>query len=211
MWKVLIAVLLVCTGAVSVLAQEQADEIAGTVGRTIIGDQTPPNTNFFNNTVHFGHGTSFEVNYAHRFRTLGSGWGALWLEVPAIFNLDEDLNYGANQIPKDYSSFFITPSARLNLIPDLAVSPWVSFGGGYGHFSASNDLVFFGPNTGHRIKNTGVLQGGVGFDVRLPKIHRLKFRFEARDYLSGMPPLNIDTGRDHQHNYYVAAGGVFRF
>jgi hypothetical protein len=107
MRKVLIAALLAFTGAVSGLAQDQANEIAGTVGRTIISDQTPPNTNFFNNTVHFGHGTSFEVNYAHRFCHFG--WGALWLEVPAIFNLDEDLNYGLNQIPDDYSSYFITP------------------------------------------------------------------------------------------------------
>jgi hypothetical protein len=93
----------------------------------------------------------------------------------------------------------------------MAVSPWVSFGGVFGHFAASKNLVFFGTNTGHRIKNTGVLQGGVGFDVRIPGVHRLKFRFEARDDWSGAPPLNIDTGKDHQHNYYVAAGGVLRF
>ena len=208
MRKFLIAALLIIVGAMTARAQDHTDELAGTIGRTIIGDQTTSDTSIPYHTVHFGHGTSFEVNYAHRFRNFG--WGALWLEVPAIFNPDEDLNYGANQIPIDYSSYFITPAARLNLIPDMAISPWVSFGGGVGHFAASKDLVFFGPNTGNRIKTTGVLQGGVGMDVRLP-IHRLKFRFEARDDWSGAPPLNIDTGRSRQHNYYVAAGGVFRF
>jgi hypothetical protein len=208
MRKFLIAALLIFCATTTALAQAQNDELAGTIGRTFISDQTPPNTNFFNNTVHFGHGTSFEINYGHRFRSYG--WGDLWLEVPAIFNPDEDLNYGTNQIPKDYSSYFITPAARLNLIPALAVSPWVSFGGGIGHFVASKELLFFGTNNGHRVETTGVLQGGVGFDVRLP-IHRLKFRFEARDDWSGAPPLNIDTGKSRQHNYYVGAGAVFRF
>jgi hypothetical protein len=209
MRKLLIAALLLPVGAMSVLAQELKNELAGTIGRTFISDQTPPNTNFFNNTVHFGHGTSFAINYARKFRSYG--WGDLSLEVPAIFNPDEDLNYGTNQIPEDYSSFFITPAARVNLIPTLAVSPWVSFGGGIGHFVASKSLVFFGTNNGHRIETTGVLQGGVGIDVRLPALHRLRFRFEARDDWSGAPPLNINTGHSRQHNYYVAGGAVFYF
>src|SRR5262249_56790531 len=88
MRKLLIAALLVAAGAVSALAQEEKNELAGTIGRTIISDQTPPNTSFFNNTVHFGHGTSFEVNYARHLRSY-SWWGSLWVEVPAIFNPDE--------------------------------------------------------------------------------------------------------------------------
>jgi hypothetical protein len=210
MRKLLIAALLVFLGAVCVLAQDEKNEIAGTIGRTFISDQTPPNTSPPNNVVHFGHGTSFEINYARRLRTY-SWWGSLWVEVPAIFNPDEDLNYGTNQIPKEYSSYFITPAARFNLIPNLAISPWVSFGGGIGHFTASKDLVFFGTNTGSRGKTTGVLQAGVGMDVRLPGLQRLRFRFEARDDWSGAPPLNINTGKDHQHNYYVAGGAAFRF
>jgi hypothetical protein len=207
MRKFLVASLAMFCGAVAAQAQDEKNELAGTIGRTFVSDQTPPNTNFFNNTVHFGHGTSFAINYGRK--VLSYGWGDLWLEVPAIFNPDEDLNYGTNQIPKDYSSYFITPAARLNLIPNMAVSPWVSFGGGIGHFAASKELVFFGTNTGHRIKTAGVLEGGVGFDVRL--LRRLKFRFEARDDWSGAPPLNIDTGKDRQHNYYVAGGAAFRF
>jgi hypothetical protein len=121
------------------------------------------------------------------------------------------LNYGTNQIPRQYGSFFVTPAARLNLIPDLAVSPWVSFGGGIGRFSASHELVFFGTNTGDRGKTTGVLEAGVGIDVRLPKMQRTRFRFGFRDDWSGAPPLNIDTGRSRQHNYYVGGGLVFHF
>ncbi len=201
--------LLLVAGSTITAAQEQKNEVAGTVGRTFISDQTVPNTSFFDNTVHFGKSTSFEINYARKFRSYR--WGDLSFEVPAIFNPDEDINYGLNQVPKQYSSVFITPSARVKLIPDLAFSPWVSFGGGIGHFVASKDLVFFGKNTGHRIKTTGVLQGGVGMDVRLPKFHSVRFRVEVRDDWSGVPPINVDTGKTRQHNYYVGGGIVYRF
>ncbi len=204
-----VAALLLVAGRTIAIGQEPKNEISGTIGRTIISDQGVPNTNFFDNTVHFGKGTSFEINYARILKRYGV-WN-LALEVPAIFNPDEDLNYGLNQVPIDYSSFFITPAARVNLIPDLAISPWVSFGGGIGHFVASKDLVFFGTNPGHRVKTTGVLQGGVGFDVRLPKLTHIKFRFEARDDYSGVPPINVNTGRSRQHNYYVGGGAVFLF
>jgi len=204
-----VAALLLVAGRTIAIGQEPKNEISGTIGRTIISDQGVPNTNFFDNTVHFGKGTSFEINYARILKRYGV-WN-LALEVPAIFNPDEDLKYGLNQVPIDYSSFFITPAARVNLIPDLAISPWVSFGGGIGHFVASKDLVFFGTNPGHRVKTTGVLQGGVGFDVRLPKLTHIKFRFEARDDYSGVPPINVNTGRSRQHNYYVGGGAVFLF
>ena len=35
---------------------------------------------------------------------------------------------------------FVTPAARVNLFPTTAVSPWVSFGGGFGHISQSKAL-----------------------------------------------------------------------
>src|SRR5882724_1311786 len=157
------AVMLLAAGSTVAAAQESGveeskNEIAATIGRTFISDQGVPGTSFFDNTVHFGKGLSLEGNYARRLRRYF--WGDLAVEVPLIFNPDEDLNYGMNQIPKQYSSLFITPAARVTLIPNLAVSPWVSFGGGIGHFEASKDLVFGGTNPGPRGKTTGVLEGG---------------------------------------------------
>jgi len=101
MRKFLIAALLLPVGAIAVLAQEQKNELAGTIGRTIISDQTTPDLSTPFNTVHFGHGTSFNINYARRLRSYR--WGDLSTEVPVILNPDEDLNYGTNQIPKEYS------------------------------------------------------------------------------------------------------------
>jgi hypothetical protein len=191
--------------------QEGRNEVAGTVGRTFISDQGVPNSGLANSIINHGTGFSFEVNYARILR--GSDWADLAIEVPAIFNPDEDLHYFANQIPRQYNSFFVTPAARLRLFPEVAVSPWVSFGGGLGHFQASSNLVFAGKNTGNRGATTGVLQGGVGLDVRMPwgVFPRFKIRVEARDDWSGVPPLNVNTGKTRQHNYYVAGGLAYRF
>ena len=204
-----IAVLILVAAGVSA-AQDQMNEIAGTVGRTFISDQGVPGTNFFDNTVHSGRGLSFDISYARALRNYG--WGSLWVEVPFLWNPDEDLNYGINAVPKQYSSMFLTPAARVRFFEGMAFQPWVSFGGGIGHFVASKDMVFYGPNTGHRIKTTGVLDGAIGLDVPLGrKFQNAIFRFEARDNWSGEAPINVDTGKSRQHNFYVGGGVVFKF
>jgi hypothetical protein len=202
-------IILVAGGTVLAHSQETSNEISATVGRTFISDQTVPNTNFFDNTVHFGIAWSYEFNYARKLRSYR--WGTLSAEIPVLFSPDEDLNYGLNQIPEAYKSIFITPAVRVTVLRDFPFSPWVSFGGGIGHFQASKNLVFSGPNPGHRVKTTGVLQGGVGMDVKLPKLARIRLRVEARDDWSGVPPLNVNTGKTRQHNYYVGGGPVFYF
>ena len=125
-------------------------------------------------------------------------------------NPDEDLHAAQNLIPKQYSSFFVTPAARLNVFPDQAVSPWVSYGGGFGHFSESSTLLFGGlPNPGKTGTTTGVLQAGVGLDVRI--FGHFSLRGEARDFWSGVPQLNVNTGKSRQHNIFVGGGIVWHF
>jgi len=185
---------------------EQKHEIAVTVGRTFISDQTVPNTSFFNNTIHSGAGLSFNFSYAHALRTYQ--WGSVWLEIPFLWNPDEDLNYGQNVIPIDYSSLFLTPAARVRFLEGFAFHPWVSFGGGYGRFFVSDKLLFGGPNPGGS-GNTGLLQMGVGLDV---KVHGpWGIRLAARDFWSGHPPLLVETNRDRQHNFFVGGGVTWQF
>jgi hypothetical protein len=192
------------------LASGGKNEIAGTLGHTFVSDQGVPNSGLSNSTISHGAGYSFEINYARILR--GYDWADFAIELPATLNPDEDLHYFTDQIPQQYSSLFITPAARVRFFPDVAFSPWISFGGGLGHFEASSNLVFFGKNTGNRGETTGVLQGGVGLDVHIPgPIRRLKIRVEARDDWSGIPPLNLNTGKTRQHNYNVAGGLVCRF
>lgn len=184
------------------------NELAGSIGRTFIADVTPPNTNFFDNTIHSGRGLTFEATYARHLLGNG-GFATLSLEVPLAINPDEDLNYGLNVVPKQYSSFFITPGARVNIFADTAVSPWVSVGGGFGHFSESSDLLFGGANPGKTGTTTGVIQFGAGFDVKI--FHSLRLRMEVRDFDSGVPQLNVDLGKTRQHNLFVAGGIVYHF
>lgn len=197
--------------AIAFAQAEGKNEVAGAFGHSFISDQGVLNSGLSNSTISHGAGYSFEVDYARVLRAYD--WADFAVEVPATFNPDEDLHYFTDQIPQDYSSFFITPAARVRFFPNVNFSPWISFGGGLGHFQAGSNLLFFGKNTGTRGEATGVLQGGVGLDVRIPYlgIQRLKIRVEARDDWSGVPPLNVNTGKTRQHNYYVAGGLVYRF
>ena len=178
-------VLAVCTIVTHVSAQQ--NEVSGLIGRTFISDQGIKGGTFFDNNVHFGKGLTFEGNYARR--VLGPGFASLSLEVPVVVNWDEDLASDAVQVPKSFKSYFVTPSARLNLFSNSAVSPWVSFGGGVGRFSESSTQVA-GSKTG---TTTGALQAGLGLDVRV--FGRFSMRGEFRDFWSGVPQLNVDTGK----------------
>jgi hypothetical protein len=202
-------VLLFAANVLTTAQANEKNEFAITIGRIFISDQRAPNAATPYDTVHFGKGLSLEASYARKLRDYR--WGRLSVEVPVIFNPDEDLNFGLNQVPKDYSSVFMTPAARVNLIPDFIVSPWISFGGGLAHYAASQDLVFFGTNIGRRVDNSGALEGGLGFDTRIPGTSLLRFRFEARDFWTGEPPINVNTGHTRQHNYYVGGGALFSF
>ena len=133
----------------------------------------------------------------------------IYAELPVAAYFRMDLNYRENQIPKDIGALFVTRPVRVNIFSGDSVSPWVSAGGGYGRFREASSLNFYGPNPGPTGSNTGVLQVGAGLDVWF--WHRWGARFEARDFYSGAPDLNIDTGKSRQHNYYVGAGIAHRF
>ena len=188
-------------------ASAQKNELAGLIGRTFVSNQTIQGATFFNPQVHFGNTLTFEVNYGRRL--LRSSVAGLTFEVPTVVNVDEDLNSGTNAVPESYRSFFIAPSARVNLFPETAVSPWVSFGGGWGYFKESSNAVFFGPNLGKTGTSTGVYQVGVGLDVKV--LSWLTLRGEARDFNSGVPQLNVDVGKSRQHNFFVGGGVVWHF
>jgi hypothetical protein len=99
----------------------------------------------------------------------------------------------------------VTPSLRANAFATTAISPWV--GGAIGRVSPSDQLEFGGPS-GAKSSTTGVMQIGVGLDVRLTPHFRL--RGGARDFWSGTPDILVDTGKSRQHNYFVG-GVVWRF
>ena len=207
--QAVMAVLLVTVsilGATSV-AQDEKNELTGIVGRTFISQQGIQGATYLNPFVDSNNGFTFEVNYARRL--FGTPVYAVSGEVPAVFNLDEDLNSGSNVVPVDYKQIFVTPALRVNLFPATAVSPWISLGGGIGRFSENKNLIYGGTNPGSS-STTGVLQGGVGLDVRV--WHRFSIRGQVRDFWSGTPDLPLAaTGKTRQHNFFVGGGVVWRF
>jgi hypothetical protein len=202
-WAAAFLLLLVSTAA---LAQER-NEVAVTIGRTFTSDQAVPGTNFFENRIRFGKGLTFEGTFARKYKDFRVA--AISIEVPAAINLDEDLHYGQNSIPESYSSIFITPAVRANFLSDTFLSPWVSVGGGFGHFKENSKLLYGGKNPGSTGTTVGVVQFGLGLDVKVAS--RWIARAEVRDFYSGVPDLNVNTGRSRQHNYFVGGGLAYRF
>jgi hypothetical protein len=199
------ALVAVCTFVTQAAAQK--NELTGILGRTFISDQGISGAPSSDPDLRFGNGLTFEVNYARRVANTGI-W-ALALEVPFVVDPVEKVHSAENLVPKQYRSFFVTPAARVNLFPDLAVSPWVSFGGGFGHFSESSTLEFGGANPGKTGTTTGVLQGGIGLDVKI--FGHFSLRGEARDFWSGVPQLNVATGKTRQYNIFAGGGVVWHF
>jgi hypothetical protein len=205
-WIAVLCLLLLL--AASSVAQEK-NEIGGVIGRVFISDQGI-SANIPDPTIHSGKGLTFGGEYARRF--LVTPIFSLSGEVVAVYNPDEDLNAGGTNnavVPVDYKQLFVTPAVRLNLFPITAVSPWVSLGGGIAHFSQGNMLDFGGTNPG-KSTTSGVLQGGVGLDVKLAG--SVYIRGEARDFWSGEPDFPLaPTGKTRQHNYFVGGGVFWRF
>ena len=190
--------------------KEQRNELSGIIGRTFTSDQSIQGAPAYDPDLRFSNGLSFEINYARHGGVMGRGFFSLNLEVPFVVNPDEDLHAAQNVIPKQYSSFFVTPAARLNVFSNQAVSPWVSFGGGFGYFRESSTLEFAGlPNPGKTGTTTSALQAGLGLDVKI--FDRFSLRGEARDFWSGVPQLNVNTGKNRQHNIFAGGGIVWHF
>jgi hypothetical protein len=185
----------------------QKNELTGIIGRTFISNHGIQGAPAFDPNLHFGKGLTFEINYARN--AFNANLWSLSLEVPVVFNIDEDVHSALDTTPRQFSSIFITPAARINAFPEQGVSPWISLGGGFGHFGDSSSLEFGGNYTGKSGTTVGVLQAGVGLDVKI--IGNLKLRGEARDFFSGVPQLNVVTNKNWQHNIFVGGGVTWRF
>src|SRR5579859_3143360 len=103
----------ICTFVTQAVAQK--NELSGILGRTFISDQGIKGATSFDTNVHFGKGLTFEVNYARR--VIDGPFWSLALEVPFVVNADEDVHSALFVTPRQFSSIFVTPAARVNLFP----------------------------------------------------------------------------------------------
>jgi len=201
------AILGLLVGLISSACAQEKNELSGLIGRTFVSDKGVTGTSTPGALLTSGAGLSVQANYGRRLLNLGIV--GLTGEVPFVVNFDQKVSYDLNLIPKDYKSFFATPSLRANLFPGSGFSPWVSAGGGFGYFKENSTLEFGGVNPGKTGTTTGIFQMGVGLDIKL--FSRFSVRGEARDFFSGIPQLNVDTGKSRQHNFFVGAGVIWHF
>jgi outer membrane protein with beta-barrel domain len=206
-----ISVLLFATMvAAPAVGQDGKNEVGGNFGHIFISDQGIKGATFTDPIIHAGKGWTFDLEYARRF--IVAPIFAVSGEVLFAYNPDEDLNGGGYLnavVPSHIKQIFITPAARVNLFPTTAVSPWVSFGAGFGHFSESNMLVYGGTNPG-KSTTSAVIEGGIGLDVRVWR--KLSIRGGVRDFWSGEPDYPLaPTGKSRQHNFFVSGGAFWRF
>lgn len=209
--RLCMAVVLIATMLGSLAAgQDEKNEVGGMIGRIFISNRgitggTDPGT-----VIAFGEGLTFEGEYARRMFV--TPIFAVSAEALVAYNGDEKVNggvYGNDVVPSKLSELFVTPAARVNLFPTTAVSPWVSFGAGFGHISEGSNLVYLSPNPG-KSTTSAVIEGGLGLDVKVWKA--LSIRGEVRDYWSGEPDFPLaPTSKSRQHNYFVGGGVFWRF
>jgi hypothetical protein len=188
-------------------AAAQRNKFTGIIGRTFISDKGVTGVVSADNLLHSGKGLTLEANYGRRLMNLGIA--GLTFEVPFAVNFNEKPHFDVNLVPKDYKAFFVTPSLRANIFPEAGLSPWVSVDGGFGHFMESSTLEFGGTNPGKTGTTSGVFQIGGGIDAKVWRIFSV--RGEVRDFFSGAPQLNVDTGKTRQHNLFVGGGIVWHF
>lgn len=132
---------------------------------------------------------------------------SLLLEAPVAGITSQNLNtlVSAFSFTNKLSTVFITPGLRVKILPAELVSPWVSFGGGWAHYSVDG---------GHKT-NKGAIQYGFGLDFKTG-VPLLGFRVELRDFVTGEPNFGLQTvvsgeGGLHRHNFLAGGGIVLRF
>jgi len=177
------------------------------VGLLLGGSIVPTSTT----NLSINSGLAYQATYAHKFT--GDGVVGFGFEVPFVAIPSQDVQSGSPFSPRNYASLFITPGFRVIFVPNAAISPWASVGGGYARFAESTTLVTGAPNTFKTGTNKGALQYGGGVDFKTP-LHipfPLVFRGEIRDFYSGQPRLNLVRSGNGQHNVLVSGGIVLRF
>ena len=137
------------------------------------------------------------------------GLVGLTAEVPFVVNVKQDVHYDLNLVPKDYKSFFVTPSWRANLFPDNGLSPWVKCGRRLRLFQREFLAGVF------RAQPRQDRDHKRSFPGRRRSRHKVAqrpqpARASARLFF-GIPQLNVDTGKSRQHNFFVGGGVVWHF
>jgi len=138
-------------------------------------------------------------------RLLNAHLVSLHAELPVAGIPSQSLTLkGAATVLDHLGTLFVTPGLRLKIAPIAPISPWVSIGGGWAHYSL---------NSAATTENKAALQygGGLDFKTGLPL---LGFRAEVRDFVTGIPTFGTGFTTEsglHHHNILAGGGLVLRF
>src|SRR5215475_9233042 len=140
---------------------------------------------------------SYEGVIAHRIENLHLA--SFYVELPVVGIPSRTVRHatllpGSANVFQSYSSIFFTPGLKLKLsVP--GISPFVSVGGGFAHFSPDTNSLGVSPSS----STTGAFQVGGGLDLHTP-IPFLGLRGEVREFYTGNPfSSNVNTSR---HNIF---------
>jgi hypothetical protein len=198
--------ILLAIACVSTMALAQKADIGVTVGGSFVSDTQgafllPPPTNV---TLQTDHHLFIEGTLA--FRLLDAKVASLHVELPIAAIPSQKITFATapSAVIDHLSSTFITPALRLKFVPASPIAPWVSFGGGWAHYSLDS-----GNSSSKAALQYG---GGLDFKTGLPV---LGFRAEVRDFVTGDPSLNVislaNTSGFHHHNILAGGGIILRF
>jgi len=190
----------------STFAAAQKADAAFVVGGSFVSDTketflAPSLT--FTDTVKTDHHLFLEGELG--VRLLNAHVASLSVELPIAGITSQKLTLASTPgtVVDNLSTIFITPGLRLKLLPVSPISPWVSIGGGWAHYSL---------DTANTTQNKAALQygGGLDFKTGLPL---LGFRAEVRDFVTGDPDFGLFSTNSGFHHHNILAGGgiVLRF
>ena len=115
----------------------------------------------------------------------------LSIEVPFIASPAFTVLTPGSSLPLEYSSLYLTPAARITLLPKSPVSVFGSIGGGYARYSESKLRADRSLNPAQRDTNAAAFEFGGGVDMR--GFGWLGFRGEVRDIYTGARNFSIPT------------------
>ncbi len=193
-------------------SSQTKNEVGLVIGATATPSQTlsqqacvgPPCDLTFNASLALGAEYDRHLATAKRVAIYG---GVDFLASP----FDVKLNQLPQGVSPQYAYVFLTPHVRVKFNPAGPFAPWLSFGGGYARFleRVPSGGTSFRPGT-----NTGTLEFGAGIDTRsVVRVLRIPigFRFEVRDFYSGLPNYDRTIDASRQNNVAFTGGLLIRF
>ena len=114
----------------------------------------------------------------------------------------------ANLIPSSYFSYFVTPSLRANAVCNHGRFTLDQYWRRRRPFQPGLSVWSSAVQARPKVRHRGFANWyRAGCESR----PETSLRGDLRDFWSGTPNINVDTGKTRQHNFLIGIGVVYRF